>query len=190
MPTVLPKYVGTYRDAGSGLTMTVTLNDGTLMSQVTGPAGGSAGAVGRGCLSHHRSQCDADVRRSRRSHRVSGSGAGSREHQPRAHDARRGGGSRSRPTACCGATCRLSRVSPSSDRPAQLARVSWRRRVGQWRRSACRHRVGRREREEHQVEDADPGNRQLEPGDLGRSCVRGHGDQQGRRQHVQDRLVR
>ena len=34
--TVLPKYVGTYRDAGSGLTMTVTLNDGTLMSQVTG----------------------------------------------------------------------------------------------------------------------------------------------------------
>ena len=35
-PAVLPKYVGTYRDAGSGLTMTVTLNDGTLMSQVTG----------------------------------------------------------------------------------------------------------------------------------------------------------
>ena len=34
--TVLPKYVGSYRDAGSGLTMTVTLNDGTLMSQVTG----------------------------------------------------------------------------------------------------------------------------------------------------------
>ena len=33
---VLPKDVGTYRDAGSGLTMTVTLNDGTLMSQVTG----------------------------------------------------------------------------------------------------------------------------------------------------------
>jgi outer membrane protein assembly factor BamB len=35
-PAVLPKYVGTYRDAGSGLTMTVTLNNGTLMSQVTG----------------------------------------------------------------------------------------------------------------------------------------------------------
>ena len=95
--TVLPKYVGTYRDAGSGLTMTVTLNDGTLMSQVAGPAGGSAGAVGRGCLSHHRSQCDADVRRSRRSHRVGGSGAGSREHQPRAHDARRGGGAAAAP---------------------------------------------------------------------------------------------
>ena len=35
-PAVLPKYVGTYRDATSGLTMTVTLNDGALMSQVTG----------------------------------------------------------------------------------------------------------------------------------------------------------
>jgi outer membrane protein assembly factor BamB len=35
-PAALPKYVGTYRDAGSGLTMTVTLNDGALMGQVTG----------------------------------------------------------------------------------------------------------------------------------------------------------
>jgi outer membrane protein assembly factor BamB len=33
---VLPKYVGTYRDAGSGIAMTVTLDNGTLMSQVTG----------------------------------------------------------------------------------------------------------------------------------------------------------
>ena len=35
-PATLPKYVGTYRDAGSGLTMTVTLENGTLMSQVPG----------------------------------------------------------------------------------------------------------------------------------------------------------
>jgi hypothetical protein len=34
--TVLPKYVGTYRDAGSGLTMSVTLDNGTLMSQLPG----------------------------------------------------------------------------------------------------------------------------------------------------------
>jgi hypothetical protein len=33
---VLPKYVGTYRDAGSGLTMTVTLDNGTLVSQLPG----------------------------------------------------------------------------------------------------------------------------------------------------------
>ena len=32
----LPKYVGTYRDAGSGLTMTVTLDTGALMLQVPG----------------------------------------------------------------------------------------------------------------------------------------------------------
>ena len=35
-PTVLPKYVGTYRDAASGLTMTVTLDNGTLMFQLPG----------------------------------------------------------------------------------------------------------------------------------------------------------
>jgi outer membrane protein assembly factor BamB len=35
-PTVLPKYVGTYRDPGSGLTMTVIIDNGALMSRVTG----------------------------------------------------------------------------------------------------------------------------------------------------------
>ena len=35
-PATLPKYAGTYRDAASGLTMTVTLENGTLMSQVQG----------------------------------------------------------------------------------------------------------------------------------------------------------
>ncbi len=35
-PAVLPKYVGTYRDPGSGLTVTVTLDSGALLSQVAG----------------------------------------------------------------------------------------------------------------------------------------------------------
>ena len=35
-PASLPKYVGTYRDNGTGLTMTVTLDNGTLMSQLSG----------------------------------------------------------------------------------------------------------------------------------------------------------
>ena len=35
-PATLPKYTGTYRDTASGLTMTVTLENGTLMSQVQG----------------------------------------------------------------------------------------------------------------------------------------------------------
>jgi PQQ-like domain/Ankyrin repeats (many copies)/Domain of unknown function (DUF3471) len=35
-PASLPKYVGTYRDNGTGLTMTVTLDYGTLMSQLSG----------------------------------------------------------------------------------------------------------------------------------------------------------
>ena len=35
-PTTLPKYAGTYRDASSGLTMTVTVDGGALVSQVQG----------------------------------------------------------------------------------------------------------------------------------------------------------
>lgn len=35
-PATLPKYAGTYRDSASGLTMTVTLDNGTLMSQLPG----------------------------------------------------------------------------------------------------------------------------------------------------------
>ena len=35
-PATLPKFAGTYRDTGSGLTMTVTLENGTLMSQLQG----------------------------------------------------------------------------------------------------------------------------------------------------------
>jgi len=35
-PATLPKYVGNYRDAGSGMTMAVTVQDATLMLQVQG----------------------------------------------------------------------------------------------------------------------------------------------------------
>jgi hypothetical protein len=35
-PASLPKYVGSYRDSASGLTMTVTLDNGTLQGQLTG----------------------------------------------------------------------------------------------------------------------------------------------------------
>jgi outer membrane protein assembly factor BamB len=35
-PAVLPKYAGSYRDAASGLTMTVTVQNGALMGQVQG----------------------------------------------------------------------------------------------------------------------------------------------------------
>ena len=35
-PSVLPKYVGTFRDAASGISMTVSLQNGTLMLQVQG----------------------------------------------------------------------------------------------------------------------------------------------------------
>ncbi len=35
-PATLPKFAGTYRDNASGLTMTVTIENGTLMSQVQG----------------------------------------------------------------------------------------------------------------------------------------------------------
>jgi outer membrane protein assembly factor BamB len=35
-PAVLPKYAGNYRDAGSGLTMTITVQNGALMGQVQG----------------------------------------------------------------------------------------------------------------------------------------------------------
>ena len=35
-PSVLPKYVGNYRDAASGISMTVSLQNGALMLQVQG----------------------------------------------------------------------------------------------------------------------------------------------------------
>ena len=50
--------------------------------------------------------------------------------------------------------------------------------------------MGRGERQEHQVEDADSRRRDLEPDRLGQPGVRHHGDQQGRRQQLQDRTLR
>ena len=67
---------------------------------------------------------------------------------------------------------------------SQLAGLSWRRRRRQRRRSARRDRVGRRDRQEHQVEDADPRHRDLESDRLGQSVFVTHRHQQGRRQDV------
>ena len=190
VPTVLPKYVGTYRDAGSGLTMTVTLDNGTLVSQLPGQP--TVRLVPSAENVFRIAEVNATLTFNERGGLVESVGLvqGPANLSVRAHHA----GGRCRLPQRRRPRLQLHRLpaaaSASSDWASQLARVSWRRCVGQWRRSARGHRMGRRKREEHQMEDANPGDRQLESGDLGRSCVRRDRDQQGRRQHVQDRLVR
>jgi hypothetical protein len=69
-PAVLPKYAGNYRDAASGLTMTVTVQNGALMGQVQGQPAVRLVPNGGERLSRRRSERDVDVQRARRAGRI------------------------------------------------------------------------------------------------------------------------
>ena len=62
----LPRYLGTYRDAASGITMAVTQQGDALMAAGAGTADGAAGAVGPGRVPCRGSERHADVRLERR----------------------------------------------------------------------------------------------------------------------------
>jgi hypothetical protein len=64
-PASLPKYVGNYRDAASGISMAVTLQGESLMLQVQGQPMVRLVRPPKTC-SGRRGQCDADVQRTRR----------------------------------------------------------------------------------------------------------------------------
>ena len=133
-----------------------------------GPAAGPADAQRGERLPRHRGECHADVQRARRPGRIDRPRAGSGQADARACDRERAG----RPTCgsrdCAGrhhsATGRADRAT---HRSAQLAVVPRRRRGGQRRRAARGRRMGCRDRQEHQVEDADSRYRDLEPDRLG-----------------------
>ncbi len=189
-PTVLPKYVGTYRDAGSGLTMTVTLDNGTLVSQLPGQP--TVRLVPSAENVFRIAEVNATLTFNERGGLVESVGLvqGPANLTFARITPEAAAAAAAAPTPAPAGSIVSRRRSASSDRASQLARVSWRRCVGQWRRSACGHRMGRRKREEHQVEDADSRCRELEPRDLGRSCVRGRPRSARPVTTVQDRPLR
>ena len=176
--TDTPRYAGTYRDSAGGLIITMTVQDGALMAQPQGQP-----AI--------RLMPTAD-----RVFRVVEVDATLTFNE-------RGGLMESVQLVQGPATLVLARVTAGAPPPsraplrpsvrrrpsplrtgprqaAQLAVISRRRRRRERRRAAGRDGMGYREREEHQVEDADAGHCELEPNRVGQPGVRDDRHQQGR----------
>ena len=191
-PASLPKYVGNYRDAASGISMAVTLQGESLMLQVQGqpmvrlvPSAEDVFKVvevnatltfnGRGGLIESVGLVQGPANLTLAKITDSAPAAAT-----------------SVPAPAAAATCHTRRHGGrvTRDWTAQLALVPRHRDQWQRRRPARGHGVGRRQREEHQVEDADPWHRQLEPDRVGQPDLRHHRGEQERRLHVQDRPLR
>ena len=178
-PATLGRYAGTYRAGTAGMTMTVIVQEGTLTAQVPGQPAfrltpSAAGVfrvpevaatltfTERGGLAEsiQSVQGPATIVLSR----ITADAAAIS------------------PTAPAAPVAPTAPVAPSPPRcTAQLAVVPRRRRPRQWRRPARGHRMGRHDREEHQVEDTDTWHRELQPRRVGQSRVRDDGNQQSGR---------
>ena len=180
-PATLPKYAGTYRDAASGAAATVSVQNDALMLQMQG--GPLVRLVPSAENVFRVIEVNATLTFNERGGLVESIGlvqgpanltlarvaanAPPRHLQPPPQ--------RRRAT-----TPPTGRADRAAHRSAQLAVVPRRRQRGQRRRTARGHRMGCRQRQEHQVEDADSRRRRVEPDRLGQSDLRHHGDQQGR----------
>ena len=163
-PATLPKYAGTYRDAGSGLHVTVTVQNGALMLQMQGqplvrlvPSAENVFRV---------VEVNATLTFNERGGLVESIGL---VQGPANLTLARVAADAPPPPATAAAAPPPPTPPPAAARTArptgaaQLAVVPRRRQCGQRRRTARGDRMGRGDRKEHQVEDADSRRRKSSP---------------------------